>query len=297
MEQRITIDSTQSVVGYPRLAAEDLVQGVPSSITCKVWTPATTPTDFVAASVDSLSGTLSAAAAAGATSLALTGSVSAVKGRLYLLVDGGRAIVVEAAVTESSSTFRLAHPLSMAVASGSLLKGWAVTKALTSAQTAQPGPCSILWVATVDSKEVRWSQSFRVVSRLPRMTLTPAALTGAYGSVLSATPPSDPDLERAIFGAWQMEVVPLLEARDVLSEEVTSAEALEALHAIETMRALYCFDPRIDEVFRERLDKQRDERIARTFKRRTFATRDQLEDPTPLVPGGERDLSRRRLLL
>lgn len=298
MEQRIVVGTTQSVVGYPRLAAGGLRQGVPSSVTCKVWTPASSPAagvaGFVSADADTFSETVTASAPAGATELAIT-SGAVIQGRQYLLEDDGHVQVVEARDGGTVEVLRLTQPLTRAVGVGATVKGFAVTKALTTTQTAQPGGGSVLWKATVDGEVVQWTDNFRVVNRLPVMTLTPAKLTRAYASLLSATPPTDPSLEHAILGAWETEVVPLLEAKWAMVEDVTSPEALEALHMAAVMLALYLYDPRIDDLFKDRLVKKWEERVALTFRRVTWAERPQDADPTPLSPGAEPNRARVRL--
>lgn len=296
MEQRIVVGTTQTLVGYPRLAGGGgLRQGVPSSVTCKVWTPSSSPTAFVAATADTFSETVTASAPAGATELAIT-SGDVVQGRQYLVEDEGHVQVVETRDGGSAQTvLRLAQPLARAVGLGATVLGWAVTKALTAEQTAQPGGGSVLWSAIVDGVVVQWSENFRVVNRLPRMTLTPSGLTRAYASLLSATPPTDPNLEHAILGAWETEVVPLLESKWAMAEDVTSPEALEALHMAAVMMVLYCYDPRIDDVFKDRLDKKWRERITTTFARITYAERAQDQEPSPLSPGDEPKRNRTRL--
>ena len=295
MEQRIVVGTTQTLVGHPRLAAGGLLQGVPSSVTCKVWTPASSPTAFVAADADTFSETVTASAPAGATELAIT-SGDVVQGRSYLVEDDGHVQVVEARDGGSAQTIlRLTQPLTRAVGLDATVKGWAVTKALTTTQTAQPGGGSVLWRATVDGQTVQWSENFRVVNRLPVMTLTPSKLTRAYAGALSATPPTDPSLEHAILGAWETEVVPLIEAKRAMADDITSPEALEALHMAAVMLALYVYDPRVDDNFKDRLTKKWDERVALTFARITYAERPQDADPSPLSPGAEPDRVRMRL--
>jgi len=295
-EQRIVVGTDQSLVSYPRLTSGGLVQGVPSSVTCRIWTPTTAPsTTYASASADTFSDTTSASAVAGADEIAIT-SGDVVAGRQYLVTDDGYTQVVEARAGGTAlTTMQLTQPLARAVGLGATVLGWAVTKALTAAQTIQAGPGSVLWKATVNGLVVEWVQNFRIAARLPVMTLTPARLTRAYASLLSATPPTDLNLEGVILGAWENEVVPLLEARRALSEDVTSSEALEALHSAAVAVALYCFDPRVDDTFKDRLEKKWAERIATTFARITYAERGQLVEPTPLVPGAEANRGRLRL--
>lgn len=292
MEQRVIVGQAQTLVSYPRLVSDDLVQGVPSSVYCKIWTPTTAPTDYVAATADSYSETVTAAADIGDTEIAVS-SGDIVAGRLYLLEDDGYTQVIEARSGGSAqTTFRLAQPLARAVSTSATVKGFAVTKALTTDQTAQGGPGSVQWKATVNGAVVEWAQNFRIAKRLPRMTLTPSRLGEAFGSVLAATPPTDPNLEGAILGAWKYDVVPLIENRAILDEDVTSGDALEALHAVAVILALYNLDPRVDDTFKARTQALYDERVRRTFARVTLTTRSQLGDPVPLVTGGEPDRSR-----
>lgn len=286
-EQRILRASTQTLVSYPRLHPNDVVLGQPSSVTVNLQTPASADGTYVAATADSLSTTTQGAHAEGADHISLASSVALIAGRRYLIaLTDGRNIEVEALAGGTTNTLYTAEPLPCAIANGSAVKGFAVTKALTAAQTEQVGDCLALWRATVNGSTYEWSESFRIVNKVTASKLTPTRLTHAYPIVSSLRDTNDIDYEATIDAAWDHRVVPLLAARKILDEDVISDEALVPLHALACVLHLVEPDPRFATDYIDRLRVQFDQVVETTFARIDFAVRDQ-SDLTPRSSGAE----------
>lgn len=286
-EQRIMRASTQTLVSYPRLHPAEVVLGQPSAVTVNLQTPAVQDTTYSAAVADALSTTTQGAHQEGADNITLAASVAIVAGRRYLIqLVEGRNIEVEALKGGTTNTLYTAEPLPCAIANGSAVKGFAVTKALSAAQTDQVGDALALWRATVNGTAYEWSESFRIVNKVTAPRLTPTRLTHAYPLMSSLRDTNDIDYEAIIDAAWDHRVVPLLAAKKILDEDVISDEALVPLHALACVLHIVEPDPRFSTDFIGRLREQYDTMIETTFARVDFAVRDQT-DLTPRSAGAE----------
>lgn len=286
-EQRILRASTQTLTSYPRLHPSDVILGQPSSVSVLLQTPAVQETTYSAATADTLSTTTQGAHQEGDDQLTLAASVPLVAGRRYLIeLVSGRNIEVEAIEGGTTNQLYTVEPLPCAIANNSLVRGFAVTKALTAAQTDQVGDALALWRATVNGVVYEWSQSFRVVNKVTAPKLTPTRLAHAYPIITSLRDTNDIDYEATIESAWIHRVVPLLAARKILDEDVISDEALVPMHALACVLHLVEPDPRFATDYIERLRQQFDQSVETTFARIDFAVRDQT-DLTPRSAGAE----------
>lgn len=286
-EQRILRASTQTLVSYPRLYPAELVLGAPSSVSLLLQTPAVQDTVFSAASFDTLSTTTQGAHQEGDTHITLAASVALVAGRRYLIqLATGRDIDVQALEGGTTNTLQLVEPLPCAIANNSAVRGFAVLRVLTTAQTDQVGDSLARWRATVAGNTYEWSDSFRIVNKVTSPRLTPTRLTHAYPLMSSLRDTNDIDYEAIIEAAWAHRVVPLLAARKILDEDVISDEALVPLHALACVLHIVEPDPRFSTDFIERLRVAYDKAVETTFARVDFAVRDQT-DLTPRSSGGE----------
>lgn len=238
--QRVLVGSTDTILSYPRLTADGIVTtGVPSSATARRVTPQVpdASTAYVAATVDSLSTTTQGAHSEGDDSITLAGAVTIVAGRRYLITDAshGKAIVVVASRGGSLSELWLQEPLPCDIATGSTVKGIAVTVALDATQTAEPGAGYVLFRATVDGVVREWDEPFRVVRRITSVALTPTELTQSYPTIRQIASSSDLTLEEAIQASWRMVMVPALAARGILDEDVLTDDVLVPMHAAATL--------------------------------------------------------------
>lgn len=286
-EQRILRASTQTLVSYPRLYPTELVLGAPSSVSLLLQTPAVQDTVFTAASFDTLSTTTQGAHQEGDTHITLAGNVALVAGRRYLIqLATGRDIDVQALEGGTTNTLQLVEPLPCAIANNSAVRGFAVLRVLTTAQTDQVGDSLARWRATVAGNTYEWSESFRIVNKVTSPRLTPTRLTHAYPLMSSLRDTNDIDYEAIIEAAWVHRVIPLLAARKILDEDVISDEALVPLHALACVLHIVEPDPRFSTDFIERLRVAYDKAVETTFARVDFAVRDQT-DLTPRSSGGE----------
>lgn len=285
-EQRVLLGSTATLVSYPRVSdGGPWLRSSPTSATVRIRTPSTALPDTGAdADVDHLCAELAEDAVEGDMTLILTTQETITRGRSYLLQredDEGERVIVVADSDTYRTTVRLLEPLPCDVAAGAELAGFAVSIDLTAAQTSDAGECLALWTATVDGREVMWSQAFRVVRRLLVSVLTPSRLLSAYPLVRTLRSSVDVSLERVIDAAWTHRVLPWLSAQGVPEEDVVAADVLEPLHAHACLLHLAEQDPQLPRDFVQGL-RDEHERIKATTKSRTdWYVAAQLDDPPP----------------
>lgn len=287
--QKILKDSTQTLVSYPRVS----VGGRPllmrlTSPYVRIHTPASVPATvdtWASATTDTVYTTLSAAVSEGATSFALTDVATTVAGRRYLLVDNNTAetSTIESAVSLSDDVFVPTAPMSRDVASGTLLRGFAVYKALTAAQTATCGECIAIWKATDGTNTYQWSQPFQIVRRMPVWDLTPSSLASDYPIIMSSRNADDLDLEAVINAALKHEILPLLHARGIAEENIISTEELEPLHALACVLSVLRQRPDTDETYFQRMQARYDQLKESVFASSRWYELNQQIDP-PILP-------------
>ena len=250
-------------------------------------TPAVQGDTYAAATVDTLSTTTQGAHQEGDDHVTLSASVALVANRRYLLEPGnGRHLDVRALEGGTTNQLRTAEPLPCDVPNGSSVKGWAVTIALTAAQTNQVGDALALFRAVINGNTYEWSESFRIVNRITSPRLNPTMLTHAYPILASLRDTNDIDYEETIQSAWEHRIVPALAAKGILDEDVISDEALIPWHASACVLHLIEPDPRFSSDFVSRMRDLYDQQQQTTFGRADFAVRDQLT-PSPRDTGGE----------
>lgn len=287
MEAKVLKDTTQSILGYPRIAAVNAwLRAQPTSATVRVATPSTSMpaiADAEAATVDALATTLAAAAADGATSLTLAGAVALKRGRRYLVADGaGSFIEVESRTEGNSATMKLAEPLPRALDNAAAVKGFAVSHALTADETDVVGECLALWKAIVDGVAYEWSQTFRVVARMPVCTLTPTKLTKAYPSIRPLKTRNDETFEETIEIAWEYLVYPLLAKHDLDDEDILSWETLEPLTALACLYQRSLDNPKVTPEQFEKVEARWNLEKKEFFARKDLFTAPQ--DDVPAAP-------------
>lgn len=290
--QRVLLGSTEAIVSYPRLSSDRGVStGVPSSATARRVAPQApdAATAYVAATVDALSTTTLGSTHEGAENIALAGSVTVVAGRRYLVVDvtSGQSVVVEASRGGTTSTLWLAEPLPCTVASGSAVRGIAVSVALDAAQTTEPGAGTVLFRATVDGVVREWDEPFRVVRRITSVALTPTELTQSYPVVRQVASSSDLTLEEAILASWRMVMIPALAARGILDEDVITDDVLVPMHASATALHLARQWPSAPSEFVDRMATSYEQIKQTTWDRIDLITRSQDETPDLPTPGSQ----------
>lgn len=290
--QRVLVDSTESVVSYPRLSADSIASGVPSSVTARRITPIAQDEDFATASptVDSLSATSSDEAREGDTSISLTASAAIVAGRRYLITDAETGARVEVVPSRGGSltTMYLQEPLPCDVALGSTIQGMALICPLSASQTVNPGSGYVLFRATVDGVVRQWEESFRIVRRITSIALTVNDLTQTYPVVRKLASSTDTTLEESIQAAWRSQILPWLAASSILDEDILTDDVLLPVHATAVVLHLARQWPATTPEFYERLENRYEQEKATALSRVDLAMRSQEEiNPTPAQPKHE----------
>jgi hypothetical protein len=245
-EQKILLDSTQTVSAYPPMLGLGKITGV----THLLRTPST---DFQAAaeaaSYDTVDTTLDAAASEGATSLSVASATGITAGRTYLLglaADATDNLAVEVA-SVVGTTVNLKDPLPQAVASADLFFGWQVSHALLAAETEQEGEGQVKWIATIGGETVTFDQQFRVVYAQVAYTLNGARLVSLMPITRSLQDPQDGTFQETIEAAWDAYLVPSIEKAGMKVQRITSWDRLEPWHATACVFHLMVNNPRTPE--------------------------------------------------
>ena len=290
---RILLGTTQSIVSYPRVTRNGLIRpsGVPTSATARRVTPLVPDeaTAYVAATIDAVATTVQGAHSEGDESIALGSAATLVAGQRYLFIDAnhGRYVVVEATNSGSTSTMWLAEPLVCDIAANSLVKGIAVSVALTAAQTAEPGSGYVLFRATVDGLTTEWDEAFRVVRRMTSIALTVTQLTHLYPVARKLSSSADTTLEESIGAAWTASIQPWLAATGILDEDVLTDDVLVPVHAAAVVLHLARQWPQAQQDYVDRLQANYEQAKETTKARIDLAIRGQDESPAVPVPGAE----------
>jgi hypothetical protein len=257
----------------------------PTSCTVRIGTPAVSmPTSYDNATVDSVSSTLSANADEGAVYVYLSGSVALVAGRQYLINsndNSGYTHVAQATITATDSSVSLAEPLPAKVWSSDTFKGFAVSHALTTTETRDPGNALALWRAGISSVTYEWAQSFRIVRRIPVCPLTPTRLTQAYPVIHTMRARTDTTLEELIAAAWEFRVLRAFEAKGIQEEDIVSTEVLEPLVAIGCVLQLVMQDPTLPADYVDRIQQDYDRTMASVLASRHWYEDNQTDNPAP----------------
>lgn len=226
--QQVLKDSTHALKFYPPREIEGRVPGVPSSGLIRIGTgavslPAVGSED--AATISSVSGTTNADAAEGATSLAFASDPTVTAGDLYLLENTiGERCWVRASKT--GSTVYLSTPIPFAAASGSTLKGIAITHALTAAETANYGEGIAFLAATMDGVQRTWSERFEVVRSIFTIPLSATELIERRPEVLRLRSSLEQGFDEIIKSAWLDVLRPELNSRGFHDERIRSPDAV-----------------------------------------------------------------------
>lgn len=299
-EQKILVGRSGEaarLVSYPRvLLRDDFPIGIPLTASVRIATPSTPmPSTFSAASVDSTNTTVSSDAAEGADSLEVGASLVQIPGRRFVVAptDGQRFEVELKPRLFAGTTVRLAEPLNRSVPATSVFAGYACIYNLLSAHTTLPGECLAEWKVTwrlegaAETQEAQWAQAFRLVRRLPVSVLTPTRLTKAFPVMHTLRNRKDETFEELIETAWTHRVLPLLEMRGMLEENIVAVDALEPLHSIACVVHRMETNPKVSTEIFERTKRRFDELVEGTFARRTwYETEEQDETPQPRPEGG-----------
>ncbi len=220
-------DQTETLVSYPP------VIGQASAANVRIGTPAVSMPDEGsedAATIDTVDTTISAAANAGDKSITVASASGITEGYQYYLDTDFGPLVVEVEEIEST-TIHMTNPLPTAVESGTAFKGYAISHALTAAETADVGQSLAQWDATIGGVLYRWDQHFLVVNDNINYTLNGTRLVDLQPIVRELRPAHDETFEDSIAAAWGTYLVPDFAEKGIRIERINSWEPLEALHS------------------------------------------------------------------
>lgn len=290
MEQRILKGSTQTLVSYPRVGPDGRpLASPPGSPQVRIGTPAVPmPSAFTAATADSLFCALDVDADEGATAIIVSPNQSFVAERDYLATTpAGHVVVVRSAiagfgvVSGTAWSVELAEPVPQALPANTAIQGWALSRPLTAQQTATEGEGLAIWQAEIGGQTYEWAQAFRVVRRMPVSTLTAPRLTQAYPVVHTLRSRNDKSLDELIVSSWRHKVVPSLEARGIIEEDIIAVDRLEPVHAAACVLHLAEANPAIDAQFVDRWRSIFVQSLDTAMASRTWYEAPQTADPDP----------------
>lgn len=285
-EPKILVGTTQTLRAYVQVdvGAGAVLRAQPSAATVRIATQAVSmpdADDAVAADIDTLSTALTAAAAKGAVQYAVNNATFARGRELLLTTPAGEQATVKSMTSGASTTVSIAEPVDFIAPIGSTLKGFSVSKALSSIQTAQPGNALALFNVTIDGDTYEFDQPFRIVRRLAVQMLTESQLMTSWNVVKELKSRQDYSLGEIMAAAWEHRVLPWLEAQNILEENVVSSAALVPLHAIGCVLQLVDGARQVGPELAERVQKRWDSCAAQTLARKTWYVTEQSEQPTP----------------
>lgn len=239
---------TATIVSFPRLMTSGLPLSAPSVPEYRFSTSSTPWVDELAAwavgTVDALAAPIIATAAEGDTELDLTDTTAVVVGRRYLLVDVDATQVVSVKRKDAERVY-LGVPLRRDVSTSAVLTGWAITAALSAADTDDVGPGVVQFRCTLDGAKVSWTESVRVARRLSVVPLTADELVRVYPEVRTLHARQDETLDDLILSAWEHVLLPRIMRKGHWPEDLVNADVLRPalalaclLHLVRQSRAV-----------------------------------------------------------
>lgn len=226
--QRVLKDSTATIWTYPPVLAQ--ASGTP---TARIGTSAVAIPDAGSnATVDSLSTDVSGDANAGRTEVSVA-SATWIADRKYIATPTtGGTFPILCAVGGASDTLYLKEPLPTALLTGSTIKGYRISIALTAEQTAQIGTGVVEWTATLDGVSYTWADKFEVVERATGTTYTLDSVGLSQMSPFCRRLASDHDndFSEMIESAWRRHIQPALLAKGIKPHLFVSRSELESAH-------------------------------------------------------------------
>ncbi len=290
-----------NIVSFPRLQTTGpLPLSAPSGPEYRFTTAATPWTDETATwatgTVDTLALTVAAAAEEGDSELDLPSTSSVVVGRRYLLVDVDGVQVVSIARKDAERVY-LGEPLRRDVSDGAVLTGWAITAALTAANTDLVGPAIIQFRCVLGGLTVSWTESVRVARRLPVVPLTPDELVRVYPEVKSLHARQDETLEDLILSAWDHVLLPRIMRQGHYPEDVVNPDVLRPALALACLLHVVRQSRAVDAGYVDRIMSDFDRLLDNTTASVLWHTEPQTGGTIVREPSPEaRDLARYRML-
>lgn len=217
-------DSTETLKVYPPMEWA----GQASAATVRIGTPSTSmPAEGSgdAATVSSVSASTNAAAEENDTTLSFASDPGLTPGELYLISHDDLDSDFRVEVVSTGTTVRLKNPLPVDLPSGTTITGEAISHALTSAETANPGRALAIWTATIDGVSREWEQQFRIVPRAFSSRLSVPELEQLAPEFVRMRDPRDQTGQEAIDAAYE-QLIHELEGQNYVISRINTIEKL-----------------------------------------------------------------------
>jgi hypothetical protein len=215
--------STDTLLWYP--PAEHLAQA--SAADVRISTPSTTLPDEgseQAATVDSVSTTLAAAASRGDSSVTVASASGIVEGRRYLVEDDGEKYVVQVAEVDGTEV-HLTGELPGPVSSGAPFVGIAITHQLTADETSDTGAGLLIARMTLDGVQHTKKYKIRIVEQVFAIALDLPQIMRRR-DITRYQQADDLDFLDVRDAAWDDVLRPKLEGRGFLVERINTPEKM-----------------------------------------------------------------------
>lgn len=224
--QLVTKDSTQTLVSYAHVRPdESFVLTRPSAVAVVVTTPAEPTGTSGAATLDAvLNGVATTAdAEEGDTTLTVATSKAQVRGRRVVITTvTGEQFTVRLSRSVTSATIYLASPLPMDVDTGATFTELRVSRALSLDETAQEGPGTVTWTATIGGQPYVWTEEFEIVRRVPRWEADTDEIERRFPEILALRERNDLALDETRDAALEEELLPRLRAKGIREANIVS---------------------------------------------------------------------------
>lgn len=257
---QIAKDSTQTLVAYPSTHLKLTSAGVRVRTGAVSLPDAEDVATVESATIDTVT---NAAALEGSTRLGFASVPSVIKGRKYVVdIDEVTFPVEVAGIDTAANEIILAQPLPQAVESGAEFRGWAISHALTTTETALSGLAFARWSIVVGGLAVDFNTPFDIVTHSNPYLLTWGELGQRKPHLHDEKPAHDDTGAETIRAAWDDHVVPSLEEKGVRPEFIVSQFRLVALHAAAVELVLFPRDDKAQENF--------DRKVTQTLRSKAF---------------------------
>lgn len=203
----------------------------PTSATVSLQYPGGTELQAsTAATVDTVSTTISSAAAVGSSSVVVTSATGIKAGRRYIFTESGRRWVAEVEQI-SGTTVYLKSPIPFAFTTSTTVKGYALTYQLTTTHTADADHDYVAtWVAVVDGAEHEWDQLFDIVDAADWHATTMEDVLAEYSYLREILTSDQLEGTALLDNAWDKHVVPMLRSVGKRAAQVKDKQVLVPLH-------------------------------------------------------------------
>lgn len=205
-------------------------------------------------------------------------------GRRYLVTaeDGRILDVVHDGADADTTPLLLAEPLLADVVDGADVLGFACLADVSTAQTDLVGNGIAIWTATfADATTVTWAQSFKIVRRLPGVSLTPTELTQHWPQIRTLKSRKDETLEELIGAAWDDDIEDILSKKGVDAEDVVADAGVTALWALACLRRCVLVNDTVSDKAKDMIEARWQTKSSELLARKDWYDAPQDASPAP----------------